>query len=259
MHQLVKNKMKKTQLRNIIKESIKELMTEQTNHDQVLADAGCYCPPGHGIYQAGGSACGFSCNNLSDPLLVAALNSNGGNGDGCYYQLTIKLCVPQVFPNGNPVFANDCCVTYTPGGFGANGIGSAFNNACDGSGGFNYGFYGVSYIPGGLPQNSPGTCESECTGPNCSPPPPPPTPLVAGCTVVQSLNYDATADGCPDANGVVDVNDISCCVIQPGGGVTPTNVGPTMASNDTKFATPTPNPNDPQVKRMKDLAFKGKR
>ena len=353
--------MKKTQLRKIIRESIEELMTEQVNHDQVLSDAGCYCPSGHGVYQAGGSACRFSCNNLSDPLLVAALNSNGGNGPGCYYDLSIKLCIPQVFPNGNPVFANDCCNLFESGGFGANGIGSIFNNACDGSGGFNYGFYeGSGAIPGSLPQNSPGTCESECTGPNCtsssgpcatstnpncgsicyacidgiiyeedpnyatspgggwttsysnsdvcgyghigafgSNTPPQPfdpsnsslyqnqaiwwnsdtnadftyfgcsysggtttTPVVLnpGCTVVQSLNYDATADGCPDANGVVDVNDVSCCTqTQPGGGVTPINVGPPMASNDTKSITPTPNPNDPQVKRMKDLAFKRKR
>ena len=161
--------MKKSQLRKIIRESIEELMTEQTNHDQVLSDAGCYCPSGHGVYQAGGSACRFSCNNLSDPLLVAALNSNGGNGPGCYYDLSIKLCIPQVFPNGNPVFANDCCNLFESGGFGANGIGSIFNNACDGSGGFNYGFYeGSGAIPGSLPQNSPGTCESECTGPNCT-------------------------------------------------------------------------------------------
>jgi hypothetical protein len=91
----------------------------------------------------------------------------------------------------------------------------------------------------------------------------PPTPLVAGCTVSGSSNYDMYADGC-EVNGVVDINDVTCCVaVQPGGGVTPTNVGPQNADNLTlQIAdpiTPTPNPNDPQVKRMKDLAFKGKK
>tara|TARA_B110000902_G_C14047822_1_gene490456 strand:- start:51 stop:809 length:759 start_codon:yes stop_codon:yes gene_type:complete len=91
----------------------------------------------------------------------------------------------------------------------------------------------------------------------------PPTPLVAGCTVSGSSNYDMYADGC-EVNGVVDINDVTCCVaVQPGGGVTPTNVGPQNADNLTlQIAdpiTPTPNPNDPQVKRMKDLAFRGKR
>jgi hypothetical protein len=88
----------------------------------------------------------------------------------------------------------------------------------------------------------------------------PPTPLVAGCTVSGSSNYDMYADGC-EVNGVVDPNDVTCCApIQPGGGITPTNVGPTMATQGKQLTTPTPpNPNDPQMKRMKDLAFRGKR
>ena len=90
-----------------------------------------------------------------------------------------------------------------------------------------------------------------------------PPPLVAGCTVSGSSNYDMYADGC-EVNGVVDINDVTCCVaVQPGGGVTPTNVGPQNADYlNLQIAdpiTPTPNPNDPQVKRMKDLAFRGKK
>jgi len=86
--------------------------------------------------------------------------------------------------------------------------------------------------------------------------PPPPPPLVAGCTVSGSSNYDMYADGC-EVNGVVDINDVTCCVpIQPGGSTTPTNVGPPMASNDTKFATPTPDTTsmDPGIKRMQKIA-----
>jgi len=99
-------------------------------------------------------------------------------------------------------------------------------------------------------------------GPLVNPHPCPPviTPLVAGCTVVQSSNYDMYADGC-EVNGIIDPNDVTCCTqTQPGGGVTPTDIGPTMATQGKQLTTPTPpDPSDPGMKRMKDLAFRGKR
>ena len=62
-------------------------------------------------------------------------------------------------------------------------------------------------------------------------------------------------------NGVVDPNDVSCCVpVQPGGSTTPTNVGPPRAPQERQPTNPDPsNPSDPGMKRMKDLAFRGKR
>ena len=214
--------MKKSQLRNIIRESIKELMTEQTNpcatSTNPNCNATCYtCIDGEIIEQIPGftwpdatasGLCG-TANNGALPNPYSSYNFNVGNTT--MITTTAGPIMPPVIwwtPDINhPVFVQ----------------------------------YG---------------CSVSGTGTT-------PVVLNPGCTVVQSPNYDATADGC-EVNGVVDPNDVSCCVpVQPGGSTTPTNVGQQNADNPALQVadpiTPTPNPSDPQMKRMKDLAFRGKR
>ena len=92
------------------------------------------------------------------------------------------------------------------------------------------------------------------------------TPVVLnfGCAIQSAGNYDSNADGCETPTGTTDPQDASCCIAPLGGG---TNFGtiPTPFTMQQKvqgkqLTTPTPpNPNDPQMKRMKDLAFRGKR
>ena len=214
---------KKAQLRKLTREAIKQLMTEQmgtTYTMSTIQDAINDINAGQQVnFRYAVCLDQATDNNYFD-------NSGGtwsGNQSGCSSMMLANasvnaLTTPLVGLNVSlSDAANDSNSGYYDLVFGSNYY-DPCNNAC------------VNYVS---PQsNSGGTTTN-------------PAPLNPGCTDSSALNYDMYADGCPDVNGVVDVNDISCCMIQPGGGVTPTNVGLPMASND--------------IKRMKDLAFRGKR
>ena len=45
--------------------------------------------------------------------------------------------------------------------------------------------------------------------------------LTPGCTDSAATNYNMSADGCEDINGDVDINNIDCCMIKPGGAIKP--------------------------------------
>ena len=256
--------MKKSQLRNIIRESIKQLMTEQ---QPVFHRWQAKHPfPNHTIPGGNWS----SCVDSSTVNIWMGGSSNTAAANQAFYILAGSPQVgefvsahltPPFLYQGN--YSTNYCYKYlgtSPTGY------TSYSNQWQ-------------WILGGCPNNVPESgstyngvtwpdqCYTFASHTNCLDCWWDPTPIVPvipptlnpGCTDPTASNYDATADGCPDPNGVVDTNDTSCCMIQPGGSTTPTNVGPPMASNDTKYATLTPNPNDPQMKRMKDLAFKGKR
>ena len=189
-----------------------------------------------------GSTC-YTCVNgviyQEDPSFATSpgggwVTSYGTNPDVCGYGQIAAL--PSNAPSAPFDPSNSSIVSGNPL------IPVWWNSDTTGYGGQEFTYLGCSY-PGGTTTT--------------------PVVLNPGCTVVQSPNYDATADGC-EVNGVVDPNDVSCCVpVQPGGSTTPTNVGQQNADNPALQVadpiTPTPNPNDPQIKRMKDLAFRGKR
>jgi hypothetical protein len=62
------------------------------------------------------------------------------------------------------------------------------------------------------------------------------------------------ADGC-EVNGIIDPNDVSCCVaVQPGGGITPLDRGPQMATPDRTKNDPNVTQDNPQVRKMRELA-----
>ena len=247
--------MKKPQLRNIIRESIKELMTEQSNSTTYVV---------MGDIVAVAAAAGYGLTNPQDlpsPGINNTPNANpfyylfGGNFNSIGMQqnvngmsLSSNCGYAEVFNIDSQAFANEFNNKMS-GEIGvyieiASGVNNAYNSLQSVLGQMNADFtgpvYGCTYVGSSTPISS--------------------TPLVAGCTVVQSPNYDATADGC-EVNGVVDPNDVSCCVpVQPGGSTTPTNVGPPRAPQERQPTNPDPsNPSDPGMKRMKDLAFRGKR
>ena len=256
--------MKKPQLRKIIRESIKELMNEQynpANNGTTNAGSGCFVRatyPTNNTYNQ--FHCVIQCQGNQFPAACCDnTNNQPFNAPNGFPWTIIGVegqtvpCAPNCFysspsstqlqiPSGD---LEDIIVNYST--YDIIDTSSPYPAPSGTSAGVPY-WYGVWV------GSTSSTCENFMSSP-----PPPQTPLVAGCTVSGSSNYDMYADGC-EVNGVVDTNDVSCCTqTQPGGGVTPINVGPPMASNDTKSITPTPNPNDPQVKRMKDLAFRGKR
>tara|TARA_Y100000114_G_C11692536_1_gene294329 strand:+ start:75 stop:926 length:852 start_codon:yes stop_codon:yes gene_type:complete len=91
-----------------------------------------------------------------------------------------------------------------------------------------------------------------------------------GCAVMTAGNYDPNADGCETSPGIADPQDASCCTAPSGGQVNFGAIEPT----DTNTLSPAMKPNlqvadpippvplkkaDPTIDRMKDLAFKGKR
>ena len=264
--------MKKLQLRKIIRESIKELMVEQTGYagwNQVIVPQ----PTGSNAnscitwqqYQYGALCCDSMYNSGYNGTPVTLGFFTLGQGmmhptpeqhllnflpPGTYPCMNAPGCVPTGGNYGYKVESqalydyftthNPLLILTTPHPLSCNNP----TGTCLWSPGTQYnGFWG-----------SDGCNEAF----SYTPPVITTITLNPGCTDSTATNYDATAEGC-EVNGVVDTNDTSCCMIQPGGSTTPTNVGPPMASNDTKSATPTPNPSDPQMKRMKDLAFRGKR
>tara|TARA_R110001583_G_scaffold176381_1_gene331118 strand:+ start:72 stop:755 length:684 start_codon:yes stop_codon:yes gene_type:complete len=225
--------MKKSQLKKIIKESIKELMNEQQVGGELVRVRNCHNQNYSGGNQIGFGNVDFACvptgTQLGDKIVLSQPSFFNYVGPGDAYVVEIGVIHPATGNNSCP---NAQSITPL--------LGPCYT-CCQYEDGTN-----------ALPQ--PGSSFGCC-------PSTPPQPLVAGCTVVQSPNYDATADGC-EVNGVVDPNDVSCCVpVPPGGSTTSTNVGPPMASNDTKFNIPTPDTTSmgSGIKRMKDLAFRGKR
>jgi hypothetical protein len=306
--------MKKSHLRNIIRESIKQLMTEQSVQYTMsnIQDAITAAPVDftYAVCQAEAQAANYwtstntgcftmtipnaSAQQLQDPMnnpgnysLVDAANdpnsgfydmTPGGGTSPCVAACAAYNsgpCATSTNPNcGSICYACIDGIIYEEDPNYATSPGGGWTTSYSNSDVCGYGHMGAfgSNAPSqpfdpsnsSLYQNQAiwwnSDTNADFTYLGCSyPVVTPPTPLVAGCTVSGSSNYDMYADGC-EVNGVVDPNDVSCCTqTQPGGGVTPINVGPPMASNDTKSITPTPNPNDPQVKRMKDLAFRGKK
>jgi len=222
--------MKKPQLRNIIRESIKGLMIEQQVGGELVRVRNCYNQNYSGGNQIGFGNVDFACvpagTQLGDKIVLSQSSFYNYVGPGDAYVVEIGVIHPATGNNSCP---NAQSITPLSG---------PCYTCCQYEDGTN-----------ALPQ--PGSSFGCCP----STPPPPPPPLNPGCTDPSATNYDATADGC-EVNGVVDTNDTSCCMIQPGGGVTPTNVGPSMASNDTKFATLTPNPTNLKSKRMKNQRLK---
>ena len=291
--------MKKSQLRKIIKESIKELMNEQSyvqgpNTDppynwSTIQDAYtavqyqnwhfvnpndptqgnvtinysvCVDQAIDGGYldasaQTGGGVFGLVCSGIgTSPYDLNFFNSP--------FQLNINtpptgMSLMDAANDPNSGFydqsgCNAACNQYQQS---QQISGCRYPNACNYDPNANWG--GSSLCQWGPAGPNYGALET----PHPCPSTPTPTPLVAGCNVSTSSNYDMYADGC-EVNGIIDPNDVSCCVaVQPGGGVTPTNISanPTqLATQGKQLTTPIPSdPSDSQMKRMKDLAFRGKR
>ena len=249
--------MKKSQLRKIIRESIKQLMTEQTgppysnffNIARSITFKRCdntYSVNGVPGYDAQGNIINYSGNTVVNGDY--GYDSTGGCANDYIGSVTVNGTTPQV---GQIIDASGYSVLWPA--MIAKII--AVGPPCDPS-------TITSSFPFSEPDFSLATqAQIQAIGNNaiCQSITQPPQPLVAGCTVVQSPNYDATADGC-EVNGVVDINDVTCCApVQPGGGITPTNVGPPMATQGKQLTPTPPDSSDPQMKRMKNLAFKGKK
>jgi len=251
--------MKKSQLRKIIRESIKQLLTEQSYPgDNCITIAQTpilqpwntqYCG-GHCDWQFADMCCQNTNNQpYTAPSngLVLYLGIPAGQTIPC-----VTSCSPSWVAGMYEITAAELIAVATQ--YGTTPIINPLSPyPTIPSGGSWYGIWDST-------QADNQACNSFMSSP--PPPPPPPTPLVAGCTVSGSSNYDPNADGC-EVNGVIDPNDVTCCnPIQPGGGTTPINIGQQSADNfNLQVAdpiTPTPNPSDPQMKRMKDLAFRGK-
>ena len=126
--------MKKSELRSVIRSIIKEQSGADPN--QLLADAGQYCPPNQGYMQGFGPVCLISCPNQNDQALMDAL------GQGGYYSFVFNGCNAQLQSQGLQLGGNNCCT----------GVSSWHNNTlteymnyfnliCDGNGGYNYGYY----------------------------------------------------------------------------------------------------------------------
>tara|TARA_R110001592_G_scaffold96875_1_gene277837 strand:- start:59 stop:1381 length:1323 start_codon:yes stop_codon:yes gene_type:complete len=235
--------MKKTELRNIIRESINELIQENSNSNVTVSV---------GDIVAVAAAAGYGLTNPQD-LPSPGIN-NTPNANPFYYLFGGNFNSIGMQQNVNGMSASSNCGYAEVFNIDSQAFANEFNNKMSGeigvyieiASGVNNAYNSLQSVLGQMNADYQGPVYG-CTYVGVVSPPPPPPPLNPGCTDSSALNYDMYADGCPDVNGVVDVNDISCCMIQPGGGVTPTNVGPPMASNDTKFKTSIPSiePGDP--------------
>ena len=251
--------MKKSQLRNIIKESIKELLTEQSGPGPNCVTTITTPPMQSWSYHCSGYCdwdfAQMCCQNTNNQPYTAPSSNGWATLIGIGGQtVPCATCTPSTIPTGYwRIPADDIvAIAIQYGQVNTNAFGGVINPSSTYPTMFPAGYwFGIWDSTQGSNQ----VCNSFMSSP--------PTPLVAGCTVSGSSNYDMYADGC-EVNGVVDPNDVTCCApIQPGGGVTPPNVGQQNVDYlNLQIAdpiTPTPNPNDPQMKRMKDLAFRGKR
>jgi len=232
--------MKVNNLRKIIRESIKELMNEQTGvyhrwqgKYQQMSN-GCYSSGTANIIDGTGQAPGSTGYN--DPQSNQAFYVMVGSPQlGQFINTTITG------PMAHPDDVHSCWEY----------LGTSLNPSSTvsvhGQGNAALGIIEIFGIHNNCLDCFP-------INPPPPPPPPPPTPLVAGCNVLTSSNYDMYADGC-EVNGIIDPNDVTCCVqTQPGGGVTPTDIEPTMVTPDRTKNDPNVTQDNPQVRRMRELA-----
>ena len=188
--------MKKSELRSVIRNIIKEQSGADPN--QLLADAGQYCPPNQGGMQGFGPVCNISCQNQNDQDLMNAL------GQGDPYQFVFTVCNAQLMSQGYQGFfggGTNCCGGIQ--GFSFDQFSDYmlyFDTACDGNGGFNYGFYswgGDSDMPWYVSASDPLSCQSQCADFGCQ--------GQGGCTDPDYVEYDANAT----------FDDGSCATLAP--------------------------------------------
>ena len=282
--------MKKSQLRKIIKESIKELMTEQTNPDaRRIYGCDCSVAPGRVYTQTEVIAYNASNpNSIFDDLGGGGYLPAGQNGelyliceDNNYWNIpnaivdcstpqdgqiiyqtggvtnTIRIADNGVMSEwgngpikshqtstcgGTGVFPHDCsgpvvegCMDNDPNTF--NGVASNYNpNATVDDGSCQYYCYicldGIVQLP---------PTSQQWTGYPTDP------------NSLGGWGYCGFNSTYGDMNMDMNWSGFDDCGSN-------TILEPTMATQGKQITTPTtPNPNDPQVKRMKDLAFKGKK
>lgn len=178
--------MKKSELRSVIRSIIKEQvgMGSGADPNQLLADAGQYCPPNQGYMQGFGPICNISCPNQNDQALMDAL------GQGGYYSFVFNVCGAQYSSStGQGNLGNNCCTGIQ--GWHNDPLSTYmyfFDQVCDGNGGYNFGYYpwsGAVSMPWYVPASDPSSCTSQCEDFGCQ--------GQGGCTDPNYVEYDANA------------------------------------------------------------------
>jgi len=214
--------MKKSQLRNIIRESIKELMTEQSNSNVNVS-------PGDVVAVA--AAYPIITNPQDLPM-----NTTPGANPFMYIYANQPFPGNVYLPPGpNSYSSVSSCGTARSYGINTQAEADAFNSVMNGENGVYLELVSNPNSIANAVDNVLAQLNADFNGP------------VHSCTYVGPTGTSST---------------VSNTNYMPGGVGNVTPLGskkPQAISNDTKFATPTPNPNDPQMKRMKDLAFQRKR
>ena len=176
--------MKKSELRSVIRSIIKEQSGADPN--QLLADAGQYCPPNQGYMQGFGPVCLISCPNQNDQALMDVL------GQGNSYQFVFNVCNAQLMSQGvssATMGSGNCCTGLQSWhNSSLSNYMSFFDQVCDGNGGYNYGYYpwsGGASMPWYVPASDPSSCTSQCEDFGCL--------GQGGCTDPDYVEYDANA------------------------------------------------------------------
>jgi hypothetical protein len=251
--------MKKSQLRNIIKESIQELLTEQTT-----AGPNCIIKVDLPSTTAAGGGCTIWCQTWEFTDLCCQNTNNqpfnvpsGFPWEPLGISGQTVACAPNCTSNG-PVFnipssdIENILLQYST----ANIISPGSPYPTIGPSGYWQGFW-IDQSP----QTTYQGCHNFITNPP-PPPPPPPTPPNFGCAIQSAGNYDPNADGCQVGPMIADPNDASCCTppnpagntnfgqLQPTGGFdkpidvkTPSTPGPSFSPDGIE-----------KITRMQDLA-----
>jgi len=250
--------MKKSELKNIIRESIKELTTEQQTGPYQLGPFTVNIGDTVYIAIAGGPNI-IIPNNLppqpkpstphatnqdmyaaifanSGPLQCPSNLAGGTTSNLCCMERAFKIdtnnisCLQGNYFNGSTPKPG-VYISMTQGS--VSGMNVAINQCSYGNTGGDYPYVA---IPAGLEISGPGMMATNpgygCLG-SYTPPPPPPVLPIFGCTAMTAANYDPNADGCENSAGLADPNDYSCCIAPPGGA---TNFGQSISSLD-KFNT----------------------
>ena len=250
--------MKKSQLRQLIRESVKELMTEQTGPYQL----GPFTVNiGDTVYiAAAGGPNIIIPNNLppqpkpstphwtnqdmaqalwvnSGPLACPSNLAGGTTSNLCCMERAFKIdtnnisCLQGNYFNGSTPKPG-AYISMTQGS--VTGMNVALNQCSEPSQTNPGGDYPYVAIPAGLEISGPGMQATNpgygCLGPYT---PSPPVLPNFGCTAMTAANYDPNADGCETSPGIADPYDYSCCIAPPGGA---TNFGQSISSLD-KFNT----------------------
>ena len=272
------SKMKKFQLRNIIKESIKELMTEQNNppaytmsniQDAITALQNgnyMYSTNGYGVIHFTYHACvaeAEAAGVVTPGQMPGSGNTYGVNGS--FNQSVFQHYNPQVHSVSQLTSPTSLGygITDSLENLAANPNSGFYDNSTDASAGCSA-FNISAQVHGCIYPNAcnydpnanhggPGGHASLCTwgpaGPNYgqleNPHPCPPTPVVIeGCMDPLASNYDATA-----------TQDDGSCMYPAGSGTTATlDRGPQMATPDRTKNDPDVTQDNPQVRRMRELA-----